>query len=65
MNHKELAKWSVHFALDNGAQACRVSLGTGSSSEFEYRDTQLDKLQQSASNGLNIMLFVNNRYGDF
>jgi PmbA protein len=65
MNHKELAKWAVQFALDNGAQACRVSLGTGSSSEFEYRDTQLDKLQQAAENGLSITLFVNNRYGNY
>jgi PmbA protein len=65
MNHQELAKWAMQYALDNGAQACRVSLATGSSSEFEYRDTQLDKLQQSAENSLSITLHVNNRYGTY
>jgi PmbA protein len=65
MNHKELAKWAMQYALDNGAQACRVSLDTGSSSEFEYRDTQLDKLQQAAENSLSITLHVNNRYGSY
>ncbi|MDR2448907.1 MAG: TldD/PmbA family protein [Prevotellaceae bacterium] len=65
MNYKELAKWAVQYALENGAQACRASLATGSSSEFEYRDTQLDKLQQAAENSLSITLHVNNRYGSY
>jgi PmbA protein len=65
MNHKELAKWALDYALKNGAQACRVYLITGSSSDFEYRNTQLDKLQQASENKLSIDLFVNGRYGSY
>jgi PmbA protein len=65
MNYKELAKWALQFALNNGAQDCRIAIDTGSSSEFEYRDKQLDKLQQASENKLEITLYVNGRYGSY
>lgn len=62
---KDLAKWVMQYALEHGAQACRVSFDAGSGSEFEYRNKQLDKLQQAAENKLGVALFVRNRYGNY
>lgn len=63
--HKETAQWTLQFALQNGCQDARVSVITGNNNSFEYRNTQLDKLQQSAENKLYIEVFVDGRYGSF
>ncbi len=63
--HKEIAQWSIEFARQNGCQDARVSVITAQNNSFEYRDTQLDKLQQSTENKLYIELFVDNKYGSF
>lgn len=63
--HKDTAQWAMQFALNNGCQDARVSIITGQNSSFEYRNTQLDKLQQSSENKLYIELFINGRYGSF
>lgn len=62
---KNIAQWAMDFALDNGCQQTRVSIITGTNNSFEYRNTQLDKLHQSAENKLYIELFVDGRYGSF
>jgi len=60
---KNIARWAMDFALKNGCSASRISLTTANSNSFEYRNTQLDKLQQSTENKLYIELFVDGKYG--
>ncbi|MDR1593802.1 MAG: TldD/PmbA family protein [Prevotellaceae bacterium] len=62
---KYLAKEAMQFALDNGANNARVTIYSGSSSLFEYRDKNLDKLQQASENRMEIELFVDERYGSY
>jgi len=63
--HKDIAQWTVELALKNGCQAARVSVITATNNSFEYRDKQLDKLQQSSENKLYIELFTESKYGSF
>ena len=63
--HKELAQWAMDFALQNGCQACRISIHTGTECHFDYRDLLLEKLQQASESSMNIELFVDGRYGSF
>ena len=63
--HKNIAKWAMELALQNGCQNARVSVITANNNSFEYRNTQLDRLHQSAENKLYIELFVDGRYGSF
>jgi PmbA protein len=63
--YKSLAQEAMQFALDHGANGARVSIGSGSNSLFEYRDQNLDKLQQSSENRMEIELFVDDRYGSY
>lgn len=63
--YKELAKWALQYALDNGCSDARVSVYTGTDNSFEYRDTKLDKLEQSATNGMSINLFVDGRFSSY
>jgi Predicted Zn-dependent proteases and their inactivated homologs len=63
--HKELAQRMMEFALENGCSDARISIYSGDNSSFEYRDTQLDKLQQSVENSMEIELFTQNRYATY
>jgi len=63
--YKELAKWAMKYALSKGCSDARVSIASGSSNAFEYRDTQLDKLQQSGESGMSIELFTDGRYAAY
>lgn len=63
--HKDIAQSAMTFALKNGCQATRISIITANNNSFEYRDLQLDKLQQSTENKLYIELFVDGKYGSF
>ncbi|MDR2466658.1 MAG: TldD/PmbA family protein [Prevotellaceae bacterium] len=62
---KQLARQMMDFARQKGCSACRISLGTGTENEFEYRNTQLEKLQQSSQNYMRATLFVDGRYGAY
>ncbi|MDR2286891.1 MAG: TldD/PmbA family protein [Prevotellaceae bacterium] len=62
---KSLAGEAMQFALDNGANDARIAIYSGSSSLFEYRDQNLDKLQQASENRMEIELFVDDRYGSY
>jgi PmbA protein len=61
--HKALANEAMQFALDRGADNARVSIFSGSSSAFEYRDRELDKLQQASEIRMEIETYVDSRYG--
>lgn len=63
--NKLLAKMAMEFAMKNGCNAARVGIYTGTDSEIEYRNTQIDRLQQASENSMNIELFVDERYGSF
>ena len=64
-DNKDLVKWAVKYALEKGCSDARVSVYSRQGNTFEYRDTQLDKLQQSSENGMNIQLFVDSRFGSY
>ncbi|MDR0732831.1 MAG: TldD/PmbA family protein [Dysgonamonadaceae bacterium] len=63
--HKELAQWALKYALEKGCSDASVKIYAETESSFEYRDTQLDKLEQSAGNGLTIRLYVDGKYASF
>ena len=63
--YKNLAKWAMKYALDKGCSDARISIYNNTNNSFEYRDTQLDKLEQSSQNGMNIQLYVDGRYASF
>ena len=63
--YKDLAKWALQYALSNGCSDARVSVYTGTDNSFEYRDTQLDKLEQSSENGLSIHLYVDGKFSSY
>ena len=63
--NKELAKWAMKYALEKGCSDARVSVYSRSSNSFEYRDTQLDKIEGSTESGMNIHLFVDGRYASY
>jgi PmbA protein len=63
--HKDLAQWALRYALNKGCSDALISVYSGSDNSFEYRDTQLDRLQQSSENGMNIQLYVDGRYASF
>jgi PmbA protein len=63
--YKELAKWAVQYALGKGCSNARVSVYSNTSDSLEYRDTQIDKLEQSTEGGMSIQLFVDGRYASY
>jgi len=63
--YKNLAQWALKYALDKGCSDARISVYSGTDNSFEYRDTQLDRLQQSSQNGMNIQFYVDGRFAAF
>lgn len=57
-----IAKWAMEHAIQNGAQHARVSIYNNNSSQVEVRDEKIDKLQESNRNGMQINLYVDNKY---
>ncbi len=64
-DNKALAKWAMKLALSKGCSDSRVSIYSKTENSFEYRDTQLDKLEQSSENGLSIHLYVDGRFATY
>ncbi len=63
--HKDLARWAMQYALGKGCSDARVSVYSGTNNSFDYRDTKLEKLEQSSENGMSIQLYVDGRYGSY
>jgi len=63
--NKDLAQWALKYALEKGCSNASVRIDTGTDNSFEYRDTQLDKLEQSTGNSLSIRLFVDGRFSSY
>jgi len=64
-DQKEIARWAMNYAIKKGCSQSRVSVVTAIDNSFEYRNNQLDKLQQSSENKLYVEVFVEGRYGAF
>ena len=62
---KDIARWSIGYAMKKGCSAARTSIVIMDENSFEFRNDKLDKLQQSSENKLFIELFVDERYGSF
>ena len=63
--YKDLAKWAIQYALGKGCSDARVSVYSRTNNSFEYRDTQVDRLEQATENGMNIHLYVDGRYASY
>lgn len=57
-----IAKWAMEHAVKNGAKQARVIIYNNNSSQIEVRDEKIDKLQESNRNGMQINLYVDNKY---
>jgi PmbA protein len=56
------ARYALETAQAAGAQDAMICATRSTATEFEYRDGKLEKVQQSASCGLNVTLYVDGRY---
>ena len=63
--YKDLARWALKYALDNGCSDARVAIYAGTNNSFEYRDTQLEKLEQSSENEMSIHLYVDGKFSSY
>lgn len=57
-----LAQWVVEQALAYGATEARASLDRTRYVSMDYRERQIEKLEESVENGLSITLYVDGRY---
>ena len=64
-NNKKLAQWAMDYALKNGCQQAKVTLDAGSSSSFDLRNGEMDRLKQASENSLTIYIYVNGRFGTY
>ena len=60
-----LARASMDFALENGAQKVRVTLNKSLMELFGMLNGELDKVTHALDRSLQISLFVDGRYGSF
>lgn len=65
ISYKKIAEKAIKYAISNGCSEARVSVVVSTSNSFEYRNIQLDKLQQNSENKFYLELFVEGRYGFF
>ncbi|MDR2847655.1 MAG: TldD/PmbA family protein [Bacteroidales bacterium] len=63
--YKALAHQILDFAKQNGCSACRISIDSGMENTFEYRNTELEQLQQSLQRQFSVTLLVDGRYGTY
>lgn len=63
--NREITQWAQKYALEHGCQEVRATFVAGVNNSFEYRDTQLDKLESSTESRLYIEIFVDQKYGSF
>jgi PmbA protein len=58
----DIADLVINHALKNGANQVAVSIGDSSSRHIEIREKKIDRLQESISNGLSLLLYVDKKY---
>jgi len=65
MNSKDrlaLAEWTVNEAKRNGASEASVDIAKNRNIEIEYRDGNLDQLNEATSNGLSLTVYAEGKY---
>ena len=60
-----LARASMQFALENGAQKVRVTLNKSLMELFGMLNGELDKVTHALDRSLQVSLFVDGRFGSF
>lgn len=63
--YKELTRWAMDECMTQGCQGVRLFIYSGTNADFDVRDKQLDKLQQSSENQLVFNLYLDGRFGSF
>ncbi|MDL2223491.1 TldD/PmbA family protein [Bacteroidales bacterium OttesenSCG-928-M11] len=63
--NKDLADWALEYALKNGCSDARIIIYTGTNNSFDFRDTKLDKLEQSSENRMGFHLYVDGRFASY
>lgn len=63
--NREITNWAQKYALEHGCQEVRTTFVAGTNNSFEYRDTQLDKLESSTESRLYVEIYVDKKYGSF
>jgi len=63
--YKDLAHWALKYALNKGCSDVSINIYTKIGNSFEYRNKQLDTLQQSFQNGMFIQLYVSGRFASY
>lgn len=58
----ELAQWIVDLAMRSGATEVRASLDRRRYVSLDYREREVEKLEESVENGLNLSLYVEGKY---
>ena len=61
----QLARESLQFALENGAQAARITLTKSTEDLVATLDGEVDKVTRCADRSMNIALFADGRFGSF
>lgn len=56
------ARTGLDLALQAGANDAVVTVANGTSTNFEFRDGKIEKVQQNRSRSLNVRLYVDGRY---
>lgn len=58
----DLAEWAAEFAIKKGASQVAVDLANRRVIDIQYRDGELEKLEESTSNSMSLDIYVENRY---
>lgn len=58
----DLANWAMEYALKTGADQAAVSISNSREIEIGFRDKKLEKLKESTQNGLNLDVYIDNKY---
>ena len=64
-NEMQLARESLRFALDSGAQAVRITLTKSTENLVSTLDGKVDKVTRCGDRSMSIAIFVDGRFGSF
>ena len=59
---QELADWVIDETKKAGAKDCKVRLSKNRFVEINYRDRKPEVIKEATTQGLNLQVFINNRY---
>jgi len=58
----ELAEWATKEAIQAGADEARASVTKRRYVSLEYRERQVEKLEEATTNGLSLSIYINGKY---